>query len=792
MNIKGPGTNMRRRITVLALLFVLIGFGIVVIRLFYMQFFKHSFYVQQATMLQTRDSLITPNRGTIYDRNMQTLAESASTVKITVDPKAVIEGLENESEILAAQETIAQIVSKTLELDYDTILGKVQRTDTLYQVIATRVEAIEMDAVNEAIEAAECKGVYTEPDTKRYYQYGAYLSAVLGYVNSDNAGAAGLELEYEEELAGTAGRIVRAQNAKNESMPYEYEQYLPATDGNSIVTTIDSDIQSYLEKHLETALADNPQARDGVSGIVMDAKTGAILAMASMPDYDPNSERVILSEHYMNELRDKVTKILDEAGVSADISDDYYKYGGMENLPESLRTNEAMVDAIGEARVAQLNKMWRNPTVSDAYEPGSTFKLMNVATAYDLGLVNEASSFYCGGSLKVGDWSSPIKCWKSGGHGQLSLTEALEKSCNVAMMQIAFQTDQDRFYEYFKAFGLTATTGIDLPGEAKGEFFDIKDTNSWNVVSLAVSSFGQRFTVTPIQMASMVAAIVDDGKLKQPYLVSQVLNADGTIKSTTETNVVRQVISAETSAYMRGAMEEVVTNGTGKNAYVAGYRVGGKTATSELLKEAGDVEDRYTASFIGVAPMDDPQVVVIVAIQDLPESATHGGGAVAAPVVGRIMEDTLPYLGVIPSYSEDENDRREVSVPSLIGYSEQQAEAALSQSGLSYRIVGDGTTVTDQVPANGVKIPATGTIILYMGENKPTESVTVPDLVGLSPSECRERLSELGLYMKRKGVATSQTIEGTAATKQNPVAGSEVSIGSVITIDFQNSTDIGD
>lgn len=792
MNIKGPGTSMRRRITVLALLFVLIGFGAVIIRLLYMQLFNHAFYVQQATMLQTRDSLVTPNRGTIYDRNMQTLAESASTVKLTVDPKAVIEGLEMESDQLKAQEKLASIVSEKLDLDYDTILGKVQRTDTLYQVIATQVEPIEMDAVNEAISDAGCKGIYTEPDTKRYYQYGAYLSAVLGYVNSDNVGAAGLELQYEEELAGTAGRIVRAQNAKNESMPYEYEQYLPATDGNSIVTTIDSDIQSFLEKHLETALADNPQARDGVSGIVMDAKTGAILAMASMPDFDPNESRVISSERYIDELRENVTKILTDAGITADISDDFYKYGGLENLPASLQQNQDMVDALGDARLVQLNKMWRNPTVSDAYEPGSTFKLMNVATAYDLGLVNESSSFYCGGSLNVGDWKRAINCWKSGGHGQLSLTEALQNSCNVAMMQIAFQTDMDRFYEYFKAFGLTETTGIDLPGESKGVFFELDNTDQWNIVSLAVSSFGQRFTVTPIQMASMVSAIVDDGKLKEPYLVSQVLNADGTVKSTTETNVVRQVISAETSAYMRGAMEQVVTNGTGKNAYVAGYRVGGKTATSELLPEAGDVEDRYTASFIGVAPMDDPQVVVIVAVQDLPDSATHGGGAVAAPVVGRIMEDTLPYLGVIPSYTEEENDRREVSVPSLIGYSAQQAEAALSQSGLSYRIVGDGTTVTDQVPANGVKIPATGTVILYMGESKPTESITVPDLIGLTPSECRDQLSELGLYMKRKGVATSQTSDETKATKQNPVAGSEVAIGSVITVDFQNSTDIGD
>lgn len=795
MTVKGPNNQMRARIGVLTLLFVAIGFGLVGVRLLYMQLFNHDFYVQQATTLQTRDTIITPNRGSIYDTNMQMLAESATVKRVTINPKGVIdeakvkEGTSAETQ----QQTLAQILSETLGLDYGTVLKKVQKTDSMYEIIAQKVEQDEVDALTAALEDADCTGVYLEGDTKRYYQYGAFLSGVLGYVNSDNVGVYGLEAQYESELAGTAGRVVRAQNAKNQNMPFEYEQEIPAQDGNSLVLTIDSDIQSYLEKHLATALADNPGARRGVSGIVLDAKTGAVLAMANLPDFDPNNAYQITEERYLNELKASVQTILEEAGVTADISDKYYQEGGLANLPENIQQNGELVDKIGDARVNILYKMWYNPIVTDTYEPGSTFKLMNVATAYELGVAHDEDSYFCGGSMMVGDWSKPIGCWKSGGHGTLSLAETLVNSCNVGMMQIVAKTGLDRFYDFFKAFGMTEKTGIDLPNESKGIFHDLSDTSQWNEVSLAVASFGQRFTVTPIQMASMVSAIVDNGRLKKPYVVKEILNVDGSVKSVTETEVVRQVISADTSAFMRDAMEAVVNGGTGKNAYVAGYRVGGKTATSEIQKLPTDVEDRYTASFIGVAPMDDPQIIVLVAIQDLPESVPHGGGAIAAPVVGRIMEDVLPYIGVTPVYTEDENDRRELTVPSVIGMDEYQAAAAFKEAGLSYRIVSNGEgTITDQVPAGGVKIPASGSVILYFGGTKPTEQIEVPDLTGLTPYECRERLAEEGLYLKQKGVATSQVTGETTASRQNPVEGTKVNIGAVITVEFANSTDVDD
>ena len=785
---------MRKRVSGLAVLFIVLGFGLVGIRLLYMQVFHNSFYVQQATELQTRDSFITPNRGTIYDANMQVLAESASVERICITPSAVVDetkvnkGISAESQ----QQTLATILSDTLDLDYDTVLAKIQKTDSMYEIIAQKVDKDVAKELYAALEAADCQGVYSETDTKRYYQQGAFLSAVLGYVDSDNNGVYGIEAEYNDELSGTAGRIVRVQNAKNIDVEPEASTEIPAQDGNSLVLTIDSDIQNVLEKHLETALADNPNARDGVSGIVMNVKTGEVLAMANLPDFDPNNAYQLTSERYINELKEDAAKILEDAGVSATISDTWYQEGGLANLPESIQNNDEVVDALGEARVNILYKTWYNPVVSSNYEPGSTYKQMTVATAYDLGVAHAEDTYVCNGSMMVGDWSQPIRCSNTSGHGTQTLTEALMNSCNVAMMQIAEKIGKDRFYEYTKAFGMFEQTGIDLPNEEDGQFHDPDVTSEWNEVSLATASFGQRFTVTPLQELNMVCAIVDDGKLKQPYVVKQVLNADGSVQSTTETTVVRQVISEETSAYMREAMEQVVAGGTGKNAYVSGYRIGGKTATSEILQEEGDVEPRYTASFIGVAPMDDPQIAVLVAINDIPESSPHGGGALAAPVVARIMEEVLPYIGVTPVYSDEENDRRELTVPGVIGLTEEQAEDALGQAGFEYRVVGDGDTVTDQVPASGVRIPASGKIILYMGESKPAEQIEVPDLTGLTPDECRDTLEQYGLYLKQTGVASSQVTGSTTASRQSPAAGTKVSIGAVVTVEFSDTTNVND
>ena len=418
--------------------------------------------------------------------------------------------------------------------------------------------------------------------------------------------------------------------------------------------------------------------------------------------------------------------------------------------------------------------------------------------AYELGEANEDSSFYCG-RLADGrrlEGADQLREHERPRHADAD--EALMNSCNVAMMQIVQKVGMARFYEFYKAFGLLDRPASTCRARAAASSTTPVRRATGTRSRSRPRSFGQRFTVTPMQMITMVSAIVDDGKLKKPYVVKNVLNADGTIKSTTDPEVLRQVISEDTSAYMREAMEQVVAAGTGKNAYVTGYRIGGKTATSEIEKERDetgkitDTEDRYTASFIGVAPMDDPQIAVLVAIDDLPESTPHGGGAIAAPVVGRIMEDVLPYIGVTASDDEDESDRREQTVPNVIGMTRDAADEALTNSGFEYIIHGEGETVTDQVPSSGIRIPASGRVILYMGEEKPTEQIEVPDVSGMDPDTCRDTLEEYGLYLKQRGVATSQITGDTTASSQSPAAGTKVSIGSVITVEFSDTTTVND
>ena len=813
---KRPSLMMRSRVSVLIAVLVFLCFSVVAVRLFWMQVVRYDYYREKALNFQTKDSIIEPKRGTIYDRNYKVLAQSASTQKVLINPNGLSTWVKNKNNELKNQEDtnvellvleevqqkIAKILSENLSLSYDSVLSKVQRVDRQSMEIKGQVERDIVEKITKEIEDAGIKtgaysSVYTEPDTKRYYPYGSFASQVIGFINSSGP-VGGVELEYNDVLSGTAGRIVRAQNVSNSDMPFEYEQYVQAQDGGSIVLTIDETVQHYLETHVETALTDNPQARGGVSGIVMDVKTGEILGMVNMPDFDINAYSTIEKDNlYYNELKAEIETYFTENGINGEVKDEYLCEGKWAGLPESMSDDQKTeVDVL---RTAKLQAMWRNHIVSDTYEPGSTFKLMTVATALESQTISKDDTFVCNGSMMVAGWNKPIKCHKTSGHGTQTLTEALMNSCNVAMMQIAFKTTPTTFYEYFEAFGLIGKTGIDLPGETNNTSLiytqkQLADTPS----NLAVSSFGQGFKVTPLQMISMVCAIVDDGNLKTPHIVRQILNADGSVRETVQTEIVRQVISEDTSEFMRQAMEAVVSDGTGKNAYVAGYRVGGKTATSEIEPKRDsqgkiiDVEDRYTASFIGVAPMDDPQIAVLVAIHDLPESAPHGGGAIAAPVVARILEDVLPYWGVEQSFDEDNADRIEIQVQSVIGKTEEEAASVLENLGFTYKTIGDGDTITDQVPSGGVKIPTGSQVILYMGGEKSTELITVPNVLGEHPDTAQSRLKSNNLYMRRTGIKSSQTNSQTQATQQDPAPGTQVPIGTVITVSFENTTGVSD
>ena len=790
MAVKGPNHQMRTRIRGLTVLFALIGFGLVGVRLLYMQVFNHDFYVQQATALQTRDTFITPNRGKIYDANMQVLAESAAVERITVDPKAVVDENKVKKGITAEsqQQTLATILSETLAVDYDTVMEKIQKTNSQYEIIAQKVDKDVSKELDEKLEAADCTGVYSEPDTKRYYQHGAFLSAVLVYVGSDNNGAYGLESEYNDELAGTAGRLVRVQNAQNKDIMPETQQYIPATDGNSLVLTIDSDIQNYLEKHLETALADNPEARDGVSGIVMNVKTGEVLAMANLPDFDPNDAYKLTSDKYINELKKNVAKILKEENVKVEIPDAWYTEGGLDNLPEAIHDNSDLVDALGSARVNILMKTWRNPVIADNYEPGSTFKALVLAAALEEGVVSESDTFYCPGYYMVEGWPKPISCSKKApGHGTQTLAEAVQNSCNPAFMQIGQRLGIEKFYEYFQAFGLTEPTNIDLNGEGVSTVWPL---NTMTGVDLAVGSFGQRFTVTPIQMITAFAATINGGKLLQPYVVQTVTAADGTVVENTEPTVVRQVVSQETSDKCREILTSVVMaeKGTGKNARQAGYTIGGKTGTSETT-----VPGEVVVSFMGFAPADDPQILVLLAYNTPARSAegssigTTGtwisGGNMGAPMAGKLIGEILDYLGVEKEYTADEAALADLQTPKVTGMTPADAEAALEKKGLDSRTVGEGETVTAQVPAAGSVIPGESTVILYLGGAEPEETGTVPDVTGMSFAAARSKLESAGFFMRAAGAATYLG-SSSKAQGQSVAGGETAAIGTIVDVTF--------
>lgn len=831
MPIKGPGKEMQRRMAALAAIACTIGFSAVVVRLLWMQVYQYDYYNTKASSLQTRDTILQPKRGTIYDSNMTELAVSASTERVEIYPNMFLSSDNANTKVIGLsveeqQERVAKLLSDVLGVDYDTVLQKAQKTnqgglsiaygvekEVADQLRAKITEAKEAyDADTKRIAANDGQGSYSDEafvysgligfvdDYRRYYPMGSFASQVIGFMDeSENpSGQSGIELQYESELAGSAGRVVRAADSAGGNLPVEAEQYVPAQDGNSVVLTIDSTIQEMLENQLETALADNPQARGGVSGIVMDVKTGDILALAELPDFDPNTPRVITSEQQIETMKSDLVETLTEKGMDTNNlpSDEWFKSGGVNNLSESIVNNEEYISILDDLRVTALSDMWKIKPVTDMYEPGSVFKLLTVASAYEEQAVNSNSTFFCGGSLRV-DSETVIKCHKLEGHGQQTLTEAVMNSCNVAMMQMVSQLGADAFYEYFDAFGLLNRTGIDLPGERDsilGVDMHTLESLQKTKSTLMTACFGQRFKVSPIQMLSTVCAIVDDGKLKTPHVVKEILNADGTVKQSIETEVKRQVISADTSAYMREAMEKVVSQGTGQNAYVAGYRIGGKTATSELFLPGTPLdEQRFTASFTGVAPMDDPQIAVLVIISDLPYEATHGGGVIAAPVVGRVMNDVLPYLGVEPVYDESEADRREVSTPRVIDMSKDDAAAAAENAGLTYRFLGEGDTVSDQVPSAGQKIPVDSEMIIYLGDRtKTTEPVTVPDLLGRAPEEVEALLNNKNLYLRRTGVASSKYNWQTTAIKQNPAPGTKVSVGTVIEVEFSNTEGVND
>ena len=768
-----------RRTLVLMIVCGIVVFIPLIATLYNLMITQHDYYEERAIKNQTRSTNLSASRGVIYDANMNVLASSSTVETVFIDPNEIDEQMKKpENSNLLDQ--IARGLGEILDVEPSFVYEQAADKQYRYKIIKRKISEELADEVRAFISENDITGVYLETDLQRYYPNSSLAAQAIGFVSSDNVGSEGLESYYNEELSGTAGKVVTSKGNYGSEMLYTYEKYYDASDGCSLVTTIDATVQAYVEKNLQNAI-DKYDIKNGAFCVVMDVNTGEIKAMATLGSYDPNNYLEIYDESAALMLENEY-----DAAISLPEASDAYK--------AAIQQYDADVAA---ARLAQ----WRNRCVSDGYEPGSTFKLITLASALDSGAITLNDSFYCGGQEKFAGRDQVLNCWKSAGHGAQTTSQALGNSCNIAFGHIGLRMGGETFYDYLKAFGIMEKTGVDLPGEGRGYFYDkntLTDTANFGTSYLITSSFGQSFRITPMQLVRSVAAIVNGGYVLQPYVVSEVLDEDGNTVQTHEKTVLRQVISQQTSETMRDLMEKVVTEGTASAAKTPGYRVGGKTGTSEKLDEYDEngqqVKDKIV-SFVGVAPIDDPKYVVLVALdtpaysQNSEKYTVHGmyisGGLMAAPTVRDIFLDILPYLGVEPDYDSEDIRGVNFTVPDVIGMSETEAAELLSEKTITYRTVGSGAVVTDQLPAAGNQVPGNSEIILYFGAEKQQTMVEVPDFIGCSVADVNYLAANAGLYVQAKG--TDRTDVYVLAAYQDIEAGTEVDRGTTITVEFSST-----
>lgn len=786
---------VRSRTVLVMLLLGIVTFAALFWRLYDLQIRQHAELQEKAISQQTRSAVVSASRGTIYDRNLNTLAISATAETVLVSPLDIEKSVESQKEeqakaaqkaadkgqdytppVLRDQSYIARGLSRILGLEQGTIEERMEKTNSQYEILKKKTDQTISDEVRRFIngeidpegnevpekQRVKLRGVWLQPDSKRYYLYSSLASGVIGFVNGDGIGSVGLEVKYDDTLTGTAGYTISARNASGSELLYNYEQYYDAENGHSLVLTLDANVQLSLENGLENMLK-KYDAKNGGTGIVMDVNTGAIIAMASYPNYDLNDYSTIFDAALQKKLDADLEKI--DANRS------------------TYESEEAYADARAKAINSAMQSQWRNKCIDSTYEPGSTFKPITLAAALEEGKVSKSSTFYCGGYTTVPGWSDRIWCSNHSGHGQQTLIEAVGHSCNPAFIKMGLSIGTETYYKYLKSFGLMDKTGIDMIGEVKGLFVDEDYFNS-QVVSLASYSFGQTFNVTPIELIRAQAACINGGYLYEPYIVDQVLDEDGNVLSQHDTTPVRQVISEETSAIVREALEYVVSSGSGKNGQVAGYRIGGKTGTADKTGTRKTTRE-VVVSFMCFAPADDPQYIMLLTM-DTPSRNTGTavyGGTMVAPTASQIMGEILPALGIEPDYSAEELSGADAAVPYVVGKTAEEAKAALKSAGFTYRTVGSGETVTDQTPAGGAIVPNNASVVLYLGAEKSDTPSTVPDVTGKTPTEANKALTNAGLIMKVAG-ATSASGGSVTAISQNAEAGSQLPAGSVVTVRF--------
>jgi len=720
-------------------------------RLYSLMIGQYSYYADLALRNQTRTTAVAAQRGEILDRNMNILASNRGVENIYLDPHELKQSRADIGDI-------SQVLGEILAKDPVWIAEQAVDFKRRYKQVGSRVEEETAAKIRAYINENNISGIHLEPDSKRVYPQGTLAAQVIGFTNLSGQGSEGIEAAYDAFLSGKSGRVITTKGNNEMDMPFSYENYVNSRPGCSVVLTIDATVQACLEKQMRSAV-DRYDVQNGAFGLVMNAKTGEILAMATLGSYDPNNYQEIYDEETAAEL-------------------------------EALKGQAGYAEALNAARL----KQWRNRVLSDGYEPGSTFKVLTMAAALDCGAIDLNTSFFCAGAEQIPGRSQRLHCWRSQGHGAEQTPQALQNSCNIAFAHIALKLGGERFYDYIEKFGVLEKTGIDLAGESKGIFFDrelIVNTDKWGTASLTSGSFGQTFKITPLQLVRAIASVVNGGNLMEPYIVSEIFDAEGNTVMKAEPTVVRQTISPETSATMRELIRSVVTEGTAKNAQVAGFSIGGKTGTSEkidVLDENGQPTLDKIVSFVGIAPMEDPEYIVLVAL-DTPSRQTGiyiSGGVMAAPTVGAVMADILPYLGVERHFSEEDAASRTVVLEDLTGFSQKDAEKYLKSASLSAKIIGQGDTVTDQIPSPGESVPGGSQVLLYMDGEAETQMAQVPDFLGLNRAQASDAAGKLGLYILVAG--NPEIAPNVTVTAQDIPAGTEVPRGSTITLQFTDTS----
>ncbi len=784
-----------RRTLVLMVVFGVVTFGALLAKLWNLQITRHDELEQQAVEQQTSTLTISAPRGTIYDSNGNVLAISSTAYDIIISPRAIVQKQQELDEQKAAAEEandpenpasqydidvedlVVTGMASILGLDEESIRERCQKTNSQYQRLAQKVSAEIEEQVRDYIEEYDLTGcIYLQPNTRRYYPYSTLASQVIGFSN-DNGGASGVELTYDEELTGQSGLVVTAQDGKGTDLLNFFQDYYDAQSGDDIYLTLDANIQTMCESVLAECI-ERYNVLEGGFVIVMDCDTGAILGMASSPNYDLNNYSTVIDTTLLAGL-DEAAQEYEDEGMDAETAQ-----------------QQAMTDAV--------YTQWRNKAINDTYEPGSTFKTLVLAAALEEGAVSSEESFTCTGSIQVADWE--IHCSSRSGHGVQDLATAVGNSCNPAFITMGQRLGQETFYNYLKAFGIVGqdgsatSTGIDLPGESSSIVWDF---DNFGTVELATASFGQRLQVTPIQLIAAANAVVNGGYYYQPHVVDYVEDEDGNVTYSADTAPLRQVVSESTSETCREMLEGVVANGlTGKNAYRAGYRIGGKTGTSETLKDVdGNGVNEYIVSFLGFAPADDPEIIVLLAL-DSPENVgsesypvtSNGdyisGGNMAAPAVGDLIVEILDYMDYGKQYTAEELAGADTVVPYLTGYDVATARQICQERGFTCRVEGEGddtSIVNYQTAQGGAYIPGGSEIVLYIGEAVPPESVTMPDLSNMTPEQAEQALNELDLYMEATGASQYYT-DQTRVYDQSVAAGESVQPGSVITVTFLDTS----